>query len=102
MIRRPPRSTLFPYTTLFRSRTLNDVVGVRQRHPAHTLLDESTTATGGSGQRHCASARERSSENHTSEPQSPDPPVYRLLLDIKKHPIHAAPSFVARLILPPA
>src|SRR5258708_39984260 len=52
MIRRPPRSTLFPYTTLFRS---NDVVGVRQRHPAHPLLDESTTGTSGGGERQGAS-----------------------------------------------
>src|SRR5258708_17254699 len=74
MIRRPPRSTLFPYTTLFRSRG------------------------GGWGQRHNCDGRLRGSiscrwelflglersEEHTSELQSPDHLVCRLLLEKKK------------------
>src|SRR5215216_6933871 len=63
MIRRPPRSTLFPYTTLFRSR------------PAH----RGTTAL--ESCRACARPR---SEEHTSELQSPDHLVCRLLLEKKK------------------
>src|SRR6266581_1020504 len=63
MIRRPPRSTLFPYTTLFRSRS------ARPRCP-------------GGGWR--ARTRSRRSEEHTSELQSPVHLVCRLLLEKKK------------------
>src|SRR5258708_19953228 len=69
MIRRPPRSTLFPYTTLFRS--LNNF-------PGRSL----TSAVSSSAR---ASARSRlRSEEHTSELQSPDHLVCRLLLEKKK------------------
>src|SRR5258708_13718693 len=67
MIRRPPRSTLFPYTTLFRS-------------PAG-----SSRPCRGSARRTCA-WRCRS-EEHTSELQSPDHLVCRLLLEKKKKKI---------------
>src|SRR5256885_3054044 len=86
MIRRPPRSTLFPYTTLFRStlvlwalsRALRDVWSARggERPPAWQ-------------QRHRA-ALERS-EEHTSELQSPCNLVCRLLLEKKKKNIIAMP-----------
>src|SRR5574340_1364643 len=69
MIRRPPRSTLFPYTTLFRSRGRNAAALVR--------LDA------GAGRRHPAEIR---SEEHTSELQSPKELVCRLLLEKKKQP----------------
>src|SRR5438552_13963060 len=70
MIRRPPRSTLFPYTTLFRSRSRPRTH--RARLPrAHR-----------SGQ--AAPRRARRSEEHTSELQSPDHLVCRLLLEKKK------------------
>src|SRR2546430_10715490 len=77
MIRRPPRSTLFPYTTLFRSRTgelLESVglAGLGRRYP-HQL-------SGGQQQR-VALAR---SEEHTSELQSQSNLVCRLLLEKKK------------------
>src|SRR6266446_8913247 len=65
MIRRPPRSTLFPYTTLFRSSRCP------RRPPSIT-----------SG---CASASARRSEEHTSELQSPCNLVCRLLLEKKKN-----------------
>src|SRR5258708_19997572 len=73
MIRRPPRSTLFPYTTLFRSSSPNPS---RQRH-GHS--SKSGTAR--------ASPRRRfpRSEEHTSELQSPDHLVCRLLLEKKKN-----------------
>src|SRR5258708_27119270 len=72
MIRRPPRSTLFPYTTLFRSRQGGPDGRVRRRARARAL---------GRGARHAAHRR---SEEHTSELQSPDHLVCRLLLEKKK------------------
>src|SRR2546426_4974334 len=73
MIRRPPRSTLFPYTTLFRSQRLADR-GARPRTDA---------ALGDVGR--CGDARAvRRSEEHTSELQSPCNLVCRLLLEKKK------------------
>src|SRR3989454_7643254 len=76
MIRRPPRSTLFPYTTLFRSRVH---VGRIRRH---LLLDRSE---GGAGRRpHDPGAQPGArSEEHTSELQSPCNLVCRLLLEKK-------------------
>src|SRR3989442_7116449 len=74
MIRRPPRSTLFPYTTLFRSdRNLDD-------HPAIAYGDARLSiAKGGPEER-----RRRRSEEHTSELQSRPHLVCRLLLEKKK------------------
>src|SRR5207248_3847957 len=66
MIRRPPRSTLFPYTTLFRS------------HRVHGRLDWGRGSTPGA-QDHLRS------EEHTSELQSPYDLVCRLLLEKKKN-----------------
>src|SRR2546430_10087721 len=70
MIRRPPRSTLFPYTTLFRSR-------VRRRRGGPRRPDGWAEAT--------RSDPERRSEEHTSELQSQSNLVCRLLLEKKKH-----------------
>src|SRR5438034_3762371 len=70
MIRRPPRSTLFPYTTLFRSKTIAKV-GCMPSFPHLTLA---LSASGG-GER---------SEEHTSELQSHSDLVCRLLLEKKK------------------
>src|SRR2546427_4226840 len=70
MIRRPPRSTLFPYTTLFRSQFVDGFgragrLELRiERHPSHRDLDRS--------------------EEHTSELQSQSNLVCRLLLEKKK------------------
>src|SRR5437660_2460644 len=69
MIRRPPRSTLFPYTTLFRSR---GAVEARTRRRPRTRPPS-----------RCASRRRRS-EEHTSELQSRGHLVCRLLLEKKK------------------
>src|SRR5258708_23351023 len=69
MIRRPPRSTLFPYTTLFRS--LESLTQIR------AALERSTESR-------WVSARRSRSEEHTSELQSPDHLVCRLLLEKKK------------------
>src|SRR5258708_25691210 len=67
MIRRPPRSTLFPYTTLFRS-VINNA-GIAQ--PGGFMAPDSEEVA-------------RRSEEHTSELQSPDHLVCRLLLEKKK------------------
>src|SRR5256885_3331378 len=73
MIRRPPRSTLFPYTTLFRS-----VYGQGQRRLGRTGADVRD-----SGRQFQPDAAHRS-EEHTSELQSPCNLVCRLLLEKKK------------------
>src|SRR5258708_20082326 len=77
MIRRPPRSTLFPYTTLFRSIELRRF-GVFSVRPRKTGLNR-TAFPGGI---FTSSPR---SEEHTSELQSPDHLVCRLLLEKKKN-----------------
>src|SRR5258708_8688018 len=71
MIRRPPRSTLFPYTTLFRS---HDAVQGRQGQP-RPFLRQGPLRVG---------LHHPRSEEHTSELQSPDHLVCRLLLEKKK------------------
>src|SRR5436309_6444375 len=68
MLRRPPRSTLFPYTTLFRSTRLEDL------HPAEYRVRDRRPLLGD---------HERS-EEHTSELQSRENLVCRLLLEKKK------------------
>src|SRR5690348_17728722 len=75
MIRRPPRSTLFPYTTLFRS--LRSHVGRCRPCP----LDLGAGAVRDAGVPHAVAGR---SEEHTSELQSPVHLVCRLLLEKKK------------------
>src|SRR5256885_3137631 len=76
MIRRPPRSTLFPYTTLFRS--LGPWVVLRH-------LGERLPALPPPAQRQVAEGRQAlRSEEHTSELQSPCNIVCRLLLEKKK------------------
>src|SRR2546426_11901216 len=76
MIRRPPRSTLFPYTTLFRSRMAYDQMRRDQLAVAHVLTQAHDSAASID-----ALAR---SEEHTSELQSPCNLVCRLLLEKKK------------------
>src|SRR3712207_8821270 len=82
MIRRPPRSTLFPYTTLFRSQlryhpTARGLDRGRQRTgPRHHVQDFATQSYSDRGER---------SEEHTSELQSRQYLVCRLLLEKKKH-----------------
>src|SRR5258705_1782939 len=85
MIRRPPRSTLFPYTTLFRSHS-GRAAGAHHARclPRHSVprLGASGCANGGSPARDGAS--ESRSEEHTSELQSLRHLVCRLLLEKKK------------------
>src|SRR5207244_9203750 len=70
MIRRPPNSTLFPYTTLFRSTS--------------AATSTAATATSGYSRPSGQGSWQRRSEEHTSELQSPDHLVCRLLLEKKK------------------
>src|SRR2546427_9194902 len=74
MIRRPPRSTLFPYTTLFRSR----------RARGHVRRAD-LRRDGGAGLRHYGGHNLPRSEEHTSELQSQSNLVCRLLLEKKKN-----------------
>src|SRR2546430_6731846 len=78
MIRRPPRSTLFPYTTLFRSVAEGDAQRERQhdREPEHP---------------------EDRSEEHTSELQSQSNLVCRLLLEKKKNRMYLILKFVCSI-----
>src|SRR2546430_12690171 len=73
MIRRPPRSTLFPYTTLFRSLVSRQTVAAFQKV---------SRSMGGATHSRVGKAR---SEEHTSELQSQSNLVCRLLLEKKKH-----------------
>src|SRR5258708_19553492 len=75
MIRRPPRSTLFPYTTLFRSGS--------SRPPASSPDPISCSRSACTIRRVPTNGSARS-EEHTSELQSPDHLVCRLLLEKKK------------------
>src|SRR5258708_30189959 len=79
MIRRPPRSTLFPYTTLFRSLDDSRPVEHRHRAVAPTTTREINRRAALSGEL----PTQNRSEEHTSELQSPDHLVCRLLLDKK-------------------
>src|SRR5258708_3088153 len=85
MIRRPPRSTLFPYTTLFRS-VVHALVCPPAPH-VHVRLQRV-------GEHHLGNVVTPRSEEHTSELQSPDHLVCRLLLEKKKP---ALPSTRKRL-----
>src|SRR5256885_3367644 len=93
MIRRPPRSTLFPYTTLFRS-VLE--AGARGRGGHHVRLglrgqqridaDDGRLRRALELRRKGARGMQHRSEEHTSELQSPCNLVCRLLLEKKKNP----------------
>src|SRR3712207_6984525 len=96
MIRRPPRSTLFPYTTLFRSpklsfsarwpcvgTPLSQSVGVAASSPPESQLADVSTGTAGSKGSMPGAVGVRS-EEHTSELQSRQYLVCRLLLEKKK------------------
>src|SRR5438876_8498066 len=85
MIRRPPRSTLFPYTTLFRSRRSPSDRGILSRYlKSDGTLAELLYRPGG-GAAHPPDERllKDRSEEHTSELQSPVHLVCRLLLEKK-------------------
>src|SRR5256885_8475312 len=95
MIRRPPRSTLFPYTTLFRSRLMADEARAlaREAHAQSSehlqvILDHIKDDLQVLGALGMGLAR---SEEHTSELQSPCNIVCRLLLEKKKPSLRLIP-----------
>src|SRR2546426_6779774 len=102
MIRRPPRSTLFPYTTLFRS----------QPAAAQQVCNSATTKSDAAGDHHATVflagqvdgelLEPARSEEHTSELQSPCNLVCRLLLEKKKHRplLHRRKPLQSRLSFP--
>src|SRR3712207_7949324 len=92
MIRRPPRSTLFPYTTLFRSKTLVGAAAMAEAK-ATTLILVTNTVSGRQWKRELLARTSLTedeigeysrSEEHTSELQSRQYLVCRLLLEKKK------------------
>src|SRR2546426_4421408 len=86
MIRRPPRSTLLPYTTLFRSRNQvreAQVLGEEVVRPEAQCRHRIELAVA-RGQEYDRQLRRQRSEEHTSELQSPCNLVCRLLLEKKK------------------
>src|SRR3712207_8797375 len=102
MIRRPPRSTLFPYTTLFRSRSrgrwsADAMAGEKgHEHPEQRIGVGQCDVVPGAGDHHLISLRQPRadrSEEHTSELQSRQYLVWRLPLDKKMtSPKGAAPA----------
>src|SRR2546423_6622790 len=92
MIRRPPRSTLFPYTTLFRSELRGGVTEdgrTKLKSPSGTLSTAEAISV----------VRVPRSEEHTSELQSLAYLVCRLLLEKKKNKTYCAQRFMLRLRL---
>src|SRR3712207_8068410 len=97
MIRRPPRSTLFPYTTLFRSRRPESIadlepwgcktlaLDVTEQASAEAAVNAVTQAEGAVGVLVNNAGINERSEEHTSELQSRQYLVCRLLLEKKKH-----------------
>src|SRR2546430_4273290 len=94
MIRRPPRSTLFPYTTLFRSKSVDErradarrrLRPERRKALVHQRDDRGALRRHGAPPRHEENlgVHRRRSEEHTSELQSQSNLVCRLLLEKKK------------------
>src|SRR2546430_13200941 len=86
MIRRPPRSTLFPYTTLFRSPfgySHRAMAGKRPKDPLPASVRK---------------FRSTRSEEHTSELQSQSNLVCRLLLEKKKKSVHLRPRNICTIV----
>src|SRR2546427_1205160 len=91
MIRRPPRSTLFPYTTLFRSGPSSPT--------AHRRARDSGRAPGRVPRRSAAARRPTTrSEEHTSELQSQSNLVCRLLLEKKKKNTHSSSNSILVIV----
>src|SRR5258708_30316340 len=95
MIRRPPRSTLFPYTTLFRSRSRSTLpesdLGPASLDPITCPISPIMQTGSYPGSVTNSSMR---SEEHTSELQSPDHLVCRLLLEKKKEENHKKKHYI--------
>src|SRR2546430_5763017 len=94
MIRRPPRSTLFPYTTLFRSEAVHQAMHLHRKamhlHRSATISMHDFNLKALACE-HCHFDEEFRSEEHTSELQSQSNLVCRLLLE-KKNNMHRLTS----------
>src|SRR2546430_8952644 len=102
MIRRPPRSTLFPYTTLFRSvmraLLLSEALLTLEGTPISMGITAQAAVVGGMRDDYCDVTEAFRSEEHTSELQSQSNLVCRLLLEKKKkHIIYLPPDVVQQL-----
>src|SRR3989442_10064869 len=97
MIRRPPRSTLFPYTTLFRSHSSRRSPRTKSRleRPAGCRRRQEKERSG-------AETVGRRSEEHTSELQSRPHLVCRLLLEKKKNKTRVEEAFATARVLRPS
>src|SRR2546422_8458668 len=100
MIRRPPRSTLFPYTTLFRSLVLRLELVSLELEAHRQSLAEVDLELRERGEERCRKPIDRS-EEHTSELQSRLHLVCRLLLEKKKNTTYPAAHRVPSTELPP-
>src|SRR3712207_8531618 len=92
MIRRPPRSTLFPYTTLFRSVGLPGQAQAVECCDAHRASEVAVRSAARASVRQVLAERGRRSEEHTSELQSRQYLVCRLLLEKKNKALYAIRS----------
>src|SRR3712207_9002500 len=93
MIRRPPRSTLFPYTTLFRSACMrNNQLMILTRPSQSCLCSPIPFEYGSTVTEHSVVVNSNRSEEHTSELQSRQYLVCRLLLEKTKKPF---PNFIS-------
>src|SRR3712207_8820142 len=101
MIRRPPRSTLFPYTTLFRSLVgaykASQPVVVRATQPSHHSSRLSCHTKLRAPHRAAATRQRWRSEEHTSELQSRQYLVCRLLLETKNSSSHTSSAHTSYL-----
>src|SRR3712207_7193280 len=97
MIRRPPRSTLFPYTTLFRSRS-PEVDGRRRLHNGRFFEKTKGRSRRSPGKESVSRQRAGRSEEHTSELQSRQYLVCRLLLEKNNISTRLIQSILAKLI----
>src|SRR2546426_6069885 len=84
MIRRPPRSTLFPYTTLFRSASMADVNAISEARRGSDISGRDKIPASSRSLPSSGTMTHARSEEHTSELQSPCNLVCRLLLEKKK------------------
>src|SRR3712207_6870433 len=100
MIRRPPRSTLFPYTTLFRSEVAVVARLGRVRRGRGQRRDRAVTFADAVGALRAPAAEDRRSEEHTSELQSRQYIVCRLLLEKKTKLVVASPPTPSCLFSP--
>src|SRR3712207_8674679 len=99
MIRRPPRSTLFPYTTLFRSKGTGNAELKLDRRLADKRVFPAVDVNASSTRKEEILLSPDRSEEHTSELQSRQYPVCRLLLEKKKLLLLRLSALVSHLLL---